>query len=49
MRLSHAAVILVSGSEADDLQLLLTKKSYLETVHEWWKTYRGMSIGGGAK
>src|SRR3989442_14909582 len=43
MRLSHAAVVLVSNPEGSDLKLLLTRKHYLDVVNKWWMTYRGMS------
>jgi hypothetical protein len=42
MRLSHAAVVLVSNPEGSDMKLLMTRKHYLEVVNEWWSTYRGM-------
>ncbi len=43
MRLSHAAVVLVSNPEGSDLKLLLTYKHYLDVVNKWCATYRGMS------
>jgi hypothetical protein len=42
MRLSHAAVVLVSTPEGSDRKLLLTRMQYLEVVKEWWSKYRGM-------
>ena len=42
MRLSHAAVVLVSNPEGNDVKLLTTRKHYLEVVNEWWSKYRGM-------
>jgi hypothetical protein len=41
MRLSHAAVVLVSNPEGSDMKLLMTRKHYLEVVNEWWSKYRG--------
>jgi hypothetical protein len=43
MRLSHAAVVLVSNPEGSDLKLLMTRKHFLEVVNKWWATYRGVS------
>lgn len=42
MRLSHAAVVLLSNPEGIDMKLLITRKHYLEVVDEWWSKYRGM-------
>jgi hypothetical protein len=42
MRLSHAAVVLVSNPEGSDTRLLMTRKHYLEVVNKWWSKYRGM-------
>jgi hypothetical protein len=42
LRLSHAAVVLVSNPEGSDIKLLMTRKHYLEVVNKWWSTYRGM-------
>jgi hypothetical protein len=46
MRLSHAAVVLVSNPEGDDTNLLMTRKHYLEVVNKWWSMYRGMKPPG---
>ncbi len=43
MRLSHAAVVLVSNSEGIDAKLLMTRKHYLEVVNKWWLKYRSIS------
>jgi len=40
MRLSHAAVVLVSNSEGSDTMHLMTRKHYLEVANEWWSKYR---------
>jgi hypothetical protein len=42
MRLSHAAVVLVSNPEGSDTSLLMTRKHYLEVVNKWWSKYRGI-------
>lgn len=42
MRLSHAAVVLVSNPEGNDVSLLMTRKHYLDVVNNWWSKYRGM-------
>jgi hypothetical protein len=42
MRLSHAAVVLVSNPEGSDTSLLMARKHYLEVVTKWWSKYRGM-------
>ena len=42
MRLSHAAVVLVSNAERSDMKLLMTRKHYLEVANEWWSKYRAM-------
>jgi hypothetical protein len=42
LRLSHAAVILLSNPEGSDVKLLVTQKHYLEVANRWWSTYRGM-------
>jgi hypothetical protein len=42
MRLSHAAVVLVSNPEGSDMKLLMTQKHYLEVVNKWWSKYRGV-------
>jgi hypothetical protein len=42
MRLSHAAVVLVSNPEGDDVNLLISRKHYLDVVNKWWAKYRGM-------
>jgi hypothetical protein len=42
MRLSHAAVVLVSDHEGIDMKLLMTRKHYLEVVNKWWSKYRGL-------
>jgi hypothetical protein len=36
MRLSHAAVVLVSNPEGNDLDVLIARKCYLEAVNKWW-------------
>ena len=46
MRLSHAAVVLVSNSEENDVALLKTRAHYLGVVREWWSKYRGMKPSG---
>jgi hypothetical protein len=43
MRVSHAAVILVSNVEGDDRSLLATRQHYLSVVNAWWGQYRHMS------
>jgi hypothetical protein len=43
MRISHAAVILVSNAEGRDLALLATRQHYLSVVNAWWRKYRGMT------
>jgi hypothetical protein len=43
MRLSHAAVVLVSNSEGIDTKLLMTRKHYLEVANKWWLKYRSIS------
>jgi len=45
VRLSHAAVVLVSNPEGSDIKLLMTRKHYLEVVNNWWSKYRGMKPG----
>jgi hypothetical protein len=42
MRLSHAAVVLISDSEGQDRDLLMTRAHYLGVVNKWWLTYRDM-------
>jgi len=42
LRLSHAAVILVSEPEGSDMTLLMTRAHYLEVAKRWWSKYRGM-------
>jgi hypothetical protein len=42
MRLSHAAVVLMSNPEGSALKLLMTRMHYLKVVNEWWSKYRGM-------
>jgi len=42
MRLSHAAVVLASNPEGNDMKLLITRKRYLEVANKWWSKYRGM-------
>jgi hypothetical protein len=49
MRLSHAAVVLVSNREGGDIKLLITRKHYLEVVNEWWSKYRGMKPQAASK
>jgi hypothetical protein len=36
MRMSHAAVVLVSNPEGRDTKLLITRKHYLEIANKWW-------------
>ena len=38
-RLSHAAVILLSNSEGEDLNLLKSRAHYLDAVNAWTATY----------
>jgi hypothetical protein len=45
MRLSHAAVVLVSNPEGSDVKLLITRAHHLEVVNKWWSKYRGMTLG----
>jgi hypothetical protein len=42
MRLSHAAVVLVSNPEGTDINLLATRAHYLNAVNTWWVKYRGL-------
>jgi hypothetical protein len=42
MRLSHAAIVLLSNPEGSDMELLTTRKHYLEVVNKWWSKYREM-------
>jgi hypothetical protein len=42
MRLSHAAVVLLSHPEGNDIGLLKAQKHYLEVTNKWWSKYRGM-------
>lgn len=42
IRLSHAALVLVSNPEGRDMKLLITRKHYLEVVNKWWSKYRGI-------
>lgn len=42
LRLSHAAIILVSDAEGHDAKLLVTRAHYLEVAHAWWSKYRGL-------
>jgi hypothetical protein len=44
MRLSHAAVVLVSDSEGTDVKLLMTRMHYLEVVNKWWSKYRALKL-----
>jgi hypothetical protein len=44
MRLSHAAVVLVSNPEGSDVKLLITRAHHLEVVNKWWSKYRGMTV-----
>ncbi|WP_028168709.1 hypothetical protein [Bradyrhizobium elkanii] len=44
MRLSHAAVVLVSNAEGRDLALLATRANYLRVIQGWWSKYRGMQF-----
>jgi hypothetical protein len=46
MRLSHAAVVLVSNPEGHDVALLKTRAHYLGVAREWWSNYRGMKPSG---
>ncbi len=43
MRVSHAAVVLVSSPEGDDRTLLITRQHYLSVVNPWWQKHRHMS------
>jgi hypothetical protein len=43
MRLSHAAVVLVSNPEGIDRKLLATRMHYLGVVNRWWSKYRGLT------
>jgi hypothetical protein len=45
MRLSHAAVILVSNPEGRDPQLLATRAHYVDVANRWWSKYRGLESG----
>ena len=40
MRLSHAAVVLLSKPEGNDITLLATRTHYREVVTQWWSKYR---------
>jgi hypothetical protein len=42
MRLSHAAIVLVSNPEGRDGQLLAVRVHYLDTANRWWSKYRGL-------
>jgi len=42
LRLSHAAIVLVSDAEGDDIKLLATRAHYLEVSRAWWSKYRGL-------
>jgi hypothetical protein len=42
LRLSHAAVVLLSNPEGSDRELLKTRAHYLGVVNNWWSKYRGM-------
>ncbi|HAH65049.1 MAG TPA: hypothetical protein DCL72_06145 [Rhizobiales bacterium] len=39
MRLSHAALILVSNHEGEDRKLLVTRAYYLDAVNAWTRKY----------
>jgi hypothetical protein len=43
LRVSHAAAILVSSPEGNDLKLLVTQKHYLAEVQKWWSKYRNIT------
>jgi hypothetical protein len=43
MRLSHAAIILVTNAEGTDVALLRARAHYLDIVNAWWSKYRGLS------
>lgn len=43
MRLSHAAVILVSNPEGGDPQLLISRAHYVDAANRWWSKYRGLA------
>ncbi len=47
LRVSHAAVILVSNPEGDDRPLLATRQQYLAVVNKWYATYRNMTLQDG--
>ena len=42
LRLSHAAVVLVSNVDGRDMQLLLIRKHYMDVVNKWFLTDRGV-------
>jgi len=42
IRLSHAAVVLLSNPEGNDMNLLATRAHYLEVCNRWWSKYRGV-------
>jgi hypothetical protein len=42
IRLSHAAVVLMSNPQGNDAQLLMTQMHYLEVVNKWWSKYSGL-------
>ena len=44
MRLSHAAVMLLSEPEGKDFNLLITRGHYLDVVNGWWSKYRGLNV-----
>jgi hypothetical protein len=44
MRLSHAAVILLSAPERKDAKLLTTQVHYIEVNKKWWSKYRRLKL-----
>jgi hypothetical protein len=44
MRLSHAAVVLVSDTEGTDVKLLMVRAHYLKIANKWWSKYIGVKF-----
>jgi hypothetical protein len=44
MRLSDAALVLLSNPNGTDMKLLATQAHYLGVVNNWWSKYRGMKL-----
>jgi len=44
LRLSPAALVLLSNPEGHDLKLLATQMHYLKVLHRWWSKYRGLNV-----